>query len=166
MQISALLLLFSLILYPADTFAQLDDIQISPLSQGDIDFMDKQRQSLDELARRYLGMRLRNNKQNDLEILQKLLDQQLVKPGQTLQLQAMGIILGDTYVRELGVHWVVLHDEQGRSRALQWINHKDLLFPVTMISRRVEAGLRVDVNEIYQKGYEILEPMVKKGVYR
>ncbi len=128
--------------------------------------MEKQRNSIDELARRYLGMRLRKNQQNDLEILQKLLDQKLVKRQDRLHLQAMGVILGDFYVKQLGVHWVILEDKMGRSRALQADQQQQLLFPITMISRRVEGGIQVDVADIYNKGYQILEPMVQRGVYR
>ena len=150
----------------APVTAQLESRAISPLSSGDIEFMEKQRKSIDDLARRYLGMRLRQNRQNDLEVLQKLLDQKLVIQEDRLQLQAMGVILGDFYIKQLGVRWVVLEDKMGRSRALQAGQQQQLLFPITMISRRVEAGIQVDVNEIYNKGYKILEPLVRRGVYR
>lgn len=147
--------------------AQLEKKQIDPLTQGDINFMDKQRGRIDDLAKRYLGMRLRQEKVNDLEILQKLLDQKLVKHDDVELLQAMGMVMGDIYVQELGVHWVVYRDRLGRSRALQWSNNETLLFPVTMISRRVEAGIDVNVNEVYNKGLAILKPLVKNqyGLY-
>jgi hypothetical protein len=37
------------------------------------------------------------------------------------------------------MHWIVYRDRAGRSRALQYRNDATYLFPVTMISRRVEA---------------------------
>ena len=128
--------------------------------------MDKQRGSIDDLARRYLGMRLRGTRDNDTEVLQKLLSEKLVANNNTLQLQAMGVVLGDLYVKQLGVHWVVLKDKMGRSRALQANNQQQLLFPITMISRRAEAGIKIDVKGIYHKGYNILEPLVRRGAYR
>ncbi len=158
--------IFLLCFVAAPVTAQPESSTISPLSPGDIEFMEKQRKNIDDLARRYLGMRLRQNRQNDLEVLQKLLDQKLVKQEDRLQLQAMGVILGDFYIKQLGVRWVVLEDKMGRSRALQAGQQQQLLFPITMISRRVEAGIQVNVNEIYNKGYKILEPLVQRGVYR
>lgn len=141
--------------------AQLEKNQIDPLSQGDINYMGKQRGRINDLAKRYLGMQLRQERQNDIEVLQKILDQNLVKADDVELLQAMGMILGDIYVKELGVHWVVYQDRLGRSRALQWSNEETLLFPVTMISRRIEAGIKVNIEEVYNKGLAILTPIVK-----
>lgn len=161
-----LLLTLLFFLLPLPVNAQLESNTISPLLSSDIEFMDTQRRSIDDLARRYLGMRLRGTADNDMEILQKLLTEKLIKNNNTLQLQAMGIILGDIYIKQLGVHWVVLKDKMGRSRALQADNQQQLLFPITMISRRVEVGIEVNIKEIYQTGYQILEPLVRKGTYR
>ena len=125
--------IFLLCFVAAPVTAQPESSTISPLSPGDIEFMEKQRKNIDDLARRYLGMRLRQNRQNDLEVLQKLLDQKLVKQEDRLQLQAMGVILGDFYIKQLGVRWVVLEDKMGRSRALQAGQQQQLLFPITMM---------------------------------
>ncbi len=154
-------LLISFLAWP--TLAQFDTNSVTPLKESDRRFMNQQRSRVDTLARRHLGMWIRGQTNNDLIILQKLLDQHLAKSSDKKLLQAMGVVLGDLYVRELGVHWVIYRDKHGRSRALQWKSNEKLLFPVTMISRRVEAGIQVDVKSIHQKGLNILRPLVKQA---
>ena len=124
--------------------------------------MEQQRNTIDDLARRHLGRQLQREPQADLDILQLLLDKQLVKADDTLQLQAMGVVLGELYCEVLGVDWVVYDDERGRSRALRWKHQQELLYPITMISRRVEAGVQVSMEDIYQKGLAIMTPITQR----
>ena len=132
--------------------------QIEALRQTDHQFMQSQRQRIDDLARSRLGKQLNGSRENDLAILQKLLDQGLVRPEQTLELQAMGVVLGDLLAREPNMEWVVYRDAKGRSRALQMGDAEYFLFPITMIARRAEVGAQIDVNAIYDKAYQLMQP--------
>lgn len=138
-----------------------DAAKITPFTDSDKRFFEKQRASINDLAKLHLGKQLRNQTQSDLQILQELLDKKIVTKDNILQLQAMGVVLGDLYVKELGVRWVVYSDSKGRSRALQWSNSKHVLFPVTMISRRVKAGVNINMNELFNKGIKVLARVVK-----
>jgi hypothetical protein len=71
----------------------------------------------------------------------------------------MGVIMGDLLAAELGLRWVIYEDDLGRSRALQYKDMETVLFPITMISRRVEVGNRRPVAEIYQKAYDIIDAL-------
>ena len=93
----------------------------------------------------------RVTKTRDLKTLQALLDRAIVGSGQTLELQAMGVILGDLAATEHHLKWVIYQDRRGRSRALQMDDRHVFLFPITMISRRVDVGLSVDVAALYEK---------------
>lgn len=131
---------------------------IGPLSAADQQYMSDSKAQLDALARSRLGERFSGDKDRDLAIIQTLLDRRLVKPDQTRELQAMGMILGDLLARELGMHWVVYSDRVGRSRALRMAETEHYLFPVTSISRRVEADAPVDVAAVYAKQYGLMAP--------
>ena len=131
--------------------------RISDLGSLDREFMARQRQSVDDLARSQLGRQLRIEKANDLAILQALLDRRLVRSGQKMELQAMGVVMGDLLVSELGMKWIVYQDSAGRSRALQLNGSENVLFPITMISRRAEVGAAVDVEAIYAKAMRFIE---------
>jgi len=110
---------------------------------------DRQRRLVDELARRHVGTEPRGDL-HDLEILQEIVDARVLGPEQTFELQALGVVLGDVMERQLGLEWIVVDDRYGRSRALGLGEGGGYLFPVTMISRRYEAGLVVDVEQIYR----------------
>ena len=133
-----------------------EKVHLGDLSRVDLEFMADQRQSLQDLAASNLGRQFDGNRDRDLELLQALLDKQLVRPEQTRELQAMGVIMGDLLARELDMHWVIYEDRQGRSRALRYRETDNFLFPITMIARRREVGNQTPVVDIYQKAHSII----------
>ena len=132
---------------------------ISQLSAIDRQFLEQQRTRIDEMARSEPGRQLSSNRMVNLSILQTILDRRLVRADMTLELQAMGVILGDELARDLGMDWVIVEDRYGRSRALRLGSSDNYLFPITMISRRVEAGATVSVNSVYKKAHDIIAPL-------
>ena len=128
--------------------------QIGELTYLDRQYMSQQRALLTELASRNFGRRFNGQRDNDLELLQRLLDDRLVRPEQVQELQAMGIIMGDLLAAELDLRWVVYQDKLGRSRALADDVTGTYLFPVTMISRRREADNQTPVKAIYTRARE------------
>ena len=52
----------------------------------------------------------------------------------------------------------LFRDVSPDSRPLQMDDRHVFLFPVTMISRRVDAGLKVNVAELYEKAIEEIRP--------
>lgn len=141
-----------------------DDIQRTDLTVIDHTYMDDQRQALDEVARRYLGRQFNGNKDNDLELMQIMLDRRLVRRDQRELLQAMGFVLGDILVKKEGLKWIIYTDNKGRSRALAIPNKDDVIFPVTMISRRYEVGAEVDVQAVYDKAQDAIAD-IRKRIY-
>ncbi len=115
------------------------DILVEPLTAIDQQFMRDQRIRVEQLANR-LGRNLSGAADRDVETLQRMLDERLVAPTDTLTLQAMGVVFGDLLGSRLDMDWVVYRDKKGRSRALRYREMEVYLFPVTMISRRHESG--------------------------
>lgn len=132
---------------------ELEPIAIDP-TPVDMQYMKQQRQSLQDIAARHLGRSFSQQRDRDLDILQTLLDRGLVKGSQRKELQAMGVVMGDLLARELDMHWVIYEDKQGRSRALRLGNTDYYFFPMTLISRRREAGNTQAVAEIYEQARE------------
>lgn len=121
------------------------------LSEVDQAFMASQRKAINTLARRHFGRQLTGQKSNDFPLLQRLLDERRVSNQDIKTLQAMGIIFGDIIAKEQALQWTIYIDKYGRSRALAIPKQRDVLFPVTMISRRVQSGASVNIEELYQK---------------
>ena len=137
-----------------------DELTISGLTYIDKQYMQQQRTQLNELAGRYFGRQFNGSRDNDLALLQRLLDDEVVRADQTQQLQGMGIIMGDLLAQDLGLHWVVYQDRMGRSRALRYQETDNYLFPTTMIARRREVGNTTAVVEIYNKAEQTMRAAI------
>ncbi len=133
---------------------------IGKLSFLDSQYMEQQRSSLDNLARINLGSQFDGSKERDLALLQSLLDRKLVRADQKKELQARGVIMGDLLAEELHLHWVIYEDSLGRSRALRYRETDNYLFPITMISRRIEVGNTSRVSDIYQRAVDLIKPQL------
>ncbi|GAB2188841.1 DUF3806 domain-containing protein [Sessilibacter sp. MAH2] len=149
-------------------FAQFVDEKqwpkITPLTPTDEAHLVNQRDSIDELTSLKLGTPIKGNK-SDLETLQRIIDQKLIPSSDRLQLQALGVVLGDQFQREYKLEWRVYEDQLGRSRALCFPQTEHCIFPITMLSRRMEAGLSPNVSDIYAKTAESLKPLTPKLPY-
>ena len=122
---------------------------VSPIARSG---MEAQRQSIDDLVRRHFGRQLNGQKDNDIALMQRLLDKNIVTAKDIRQLQAMGLILGQILKSQQGLSWIIYIDKYGRSKALQLRDFEDeFIFPVTQISRKAEVGIPVNVAKVYQE---------------
>ena len=126
------------------------DVFIEPLTAIDRQFMDDQRQRVEQLANR-LGRGLTANVDRDLDTLQRILDDSMVRADDSLTLQAMGLVFGDLLGQQLDMDWVVYRDRKGRSRALRYREMDIFLFPVTMISRRQQGGSDRRLKQLFEE---------------
>jgi hypothetical protein len=123
--------------------------KISLPSPADLDRLAKQRAVIEH----YLGDDDSRTKYQTpagkLGLLRALLAQQVFKPTQTYELQCMGIVLGDTFVQEMGMEWITVEDEHGSDPAVRLPGTSVIIYPLTMISKRVERGESVDVFDLF-----------------
>ena len=124
--------------------------KIEPLSADDAERIAKQRGVIE----RYLGGDAANLEKyktavGKLGLLRALLERKIFQPTQTYELQCMGIVLGDALVLHCGVEWRAVEDQYGRDPCVQIPGSTVVLFPLTMISKRVEKGEAVDVFEVF-----------------
>ncbi|MBV8048048.1 MAG: DUF3806 domain-containing protein [Paludibacterium sp.] len=129
--------------------ANAQDQKIFPLTPDDLALQVRQRAvvekflSSEDLRERY------PSPAGKLGALRALLKGKVFSATQTYELQAMGIVLGDVFVQDMGFKWVIVQDSVGRDFALQYKDSSVFLFPLTMISKRVEQGEDVDVFDLY-----------------
>lgn len=154
-----ILLATALLAWPA--LAEYKAPTLSDFGWGDKKHFERQRQRIDDVARSKLGTQVRGDKR-DLETLQRIIHRGLFKKEQRLELQAMGVVLGDLLAKELGLSWHIYEDSVGRSRALCVQDTLDCLYPVTMLSRRIEVGLMPNVQEIYDYAVSTITPYIPK----
>jgi Domain of unknown function (DUF3806) len=84
-----------------------------------------------------------------LGTIRAILQAGVFKPEQTYELQCLGVILGDAFVQEMGMEWIMVEDEHGRHPAIRLPKTTIILYPLTMISKRMERGEKVDVFELF-----------------
>lgn len=87
--------------------------------------------------------------QGKLNLLDAILGNRWVAPDETLKLQCLGISFGDALAQHMALVWVVVEDDYGRDPALSLAGTTVLVFPQTMISKRVEDGEDIDVFELF-----------------
>lgn len=124
----------------------------------------RQIEIIDELGRLKLGQPVRGNK-DDLELLQRIIHMGLVPQDDEYTQQAMGVVLGDVLVRELGLQWKSYTDRIGESRATCAPNSKECLFPVTMLSRRMKVGLLPNVQKLFDETSVMIAPHLPRNPY-
>ena len=136
---------------------------ITPLTAADEERLHRQR----AVVEKYLGDETsRENYQKaagKLGLIRALLANNVFQPNQTHELQCLGVILGDAFVQELKMEWVIVDDEYGRSPAVRVPGTTILLSPITMISKRAERGEKVDVFDIFNWAAEKIDEMQKQG---
>jgi hypothetical protein len=164
-----LCLLFALTcaLLAASTFAEIrvnaaDEEKakqkVSELTWADENDLIRKAQAVENLGQRHFGQSLRHDK-SDLVLLQRIANGQLIKQENKEMLQALGVVLGNTLQVELALlEWKVYTDAMGRSRALCVPDTEHCLFPMTMLSRRLEVGLPVNVQKIYATAMKTIDP--------
>ena len=123
-----------------------EDQQILP---PDHDRISKHRAVVEEAVRTRDGGSLPGGK-GDLAVLQRLIDGKAFAPSQTYELQSLGIVLGQVLAAHPGLAWVTVKDQYGTDPALRYRDTSILIFPLTMISKRVEDGAEVDVEYLYE----------------
>ncbi|MFZ5531616.1 MAG: DUF3806 domain-containing protein [Pseudomonadota bacterium] len=84
-----------------------------------------------------------------IKLLQLIIDSNEIAKEEAVKLQCLGTYLGQAIVEKTGWPWKVIEDEYGTDLAIQIPDRKVWIFPVTMISKRIEDGDLVDVEELF-----------------
>ncbi len=150
----------------APTIETKKEIQIKELGWMDKNRMDQETTKINELTQTKLGTPLRRDL-SDLSTLQRIVDKELVATDNFELQQAMGVVLGNVMLADFPntLEWKIYEDELGRSRALCTRKTNDCLFPVTMLSRRMEVGTKPNVRKIYDDALLRMEKHLPKLPY-
>lgn len=99
----------------------------------------------------------------DLPLLQHVVDG--LSAQDTYKLQCLGMAFGQVFVNEnqhKGYDWWMYEDEQGRDPCVRYKHTSLIIFPQTMISKRVEDGEFIDVQDLYTGIVNLLEQNVRQ----
>jgi len=96
--------------------------------------------------------------------IRAILEADVFQPDQTYELQCLGVVLGDAFVQELEMEWVMVEDEYGRNPAARLPGTSIILYPLTMISKRIERGEKVDVFDLFNGIADQVDELKQKGM--
>ena len=122
---------------------------MSSPSIGQRYIFDRSRRTVRDLLARTIGSTRLTEDESDLSRLQVLIDRRAIRIVDVETWQALGVVFGDVLVGVHGLKWVMYEDELGASKALQWRDTANFVFPVTVFSKRVQFNESIDVASIY-----------------
>jgi len=94
----------------------------------------------------------------DLERLQSIIDSAQIPVANTQELQSLGIVFGKVFVNETPDYdWWVIEDEYGKDACVRYKETTLLIFPQTILSKRIEDGEQVNVFELFHGMKQDLE---------
>jgi Domain of unknown function (DUF3806) len=118
--------------------------------QEDLDWLASQRAPIEALLRGNPdGQAKYQTAAGKLGVIRAALEGDVFRADQTFELQGLGIILGDALASELGMKWMMVEDQYGVSPCLVIDGTSIVLFPQTMISKRIEKGEKPDVLDLF-----------------
>jgi len=139
------------------------ELILGAFGPADVKKSETQRAKVVELARRRLGVRVGQDTATDLDAMQRLVDGGHVRRDDVYLQQSLGVVLGDALDRDLRtLGWAAIDDRYGHSRTLRYRDSDQLFFPVTMISKRVKAGERVDMRALYDQVKQATEELERQ----
>jgi hypothetical protein len=122
--------------------------RIEPPNQDDVDRIARQLIATEEIVYTATAQNL-SGSEDDLDALQSTLDMGHLTANQTFELQCLGLAFGRVILASAeGFDWAMVEDEYGRDPALRYKETELLVFPLTMISRRIEDGEHVELLEL------------------
>ena len=98
-----------------------------------------------------------------LNLIRDQLNQRLVTSSDSWKLAALGLLFGDALYQtfEGRLRWVMVEDEQGLSPALRWMSTDYLVFPISTVRSRVQAGEALDIHALFTE-YSDMFPFQKR----
>lgn len=84
-----------------------------------------------------------------LDVLHAVLDAGIFGLRKKKELDAIGVVLGDAFVQELGMEWVMAEDHGGRDPAVVLPGTSVVLYPLTIIRHRYESRERSDLRDVF-----------------
>ena len=121
---------------------------ISPLTSREQAELEQQREIVADFLREQCDTYSLPRLKSDLGSLQRLVDDGFFGPEQVYEWCCVGVVFGDVLATEFDLDWVICHDEFGVEPALRYGDTSVMVFPRTLIFKRVERGEAVDLLEL------------------
>ncbi|MBC3833143.1 DUF3806 domain-containing protein [Undibacterium amnicola] len=87
---------------------------------------------------------------SDLGRLQTIVDSAQIPIDSTQELESLGIVFGKVFVNATANYdWWIMEDEYGKDVCIRYKETSLLIFPQTMLSKRIEDGAVLNVIDLF-----------------
>lgn len=91
-----------------------------------------------------------NGSMDDLDRLQTIVDSAQIPIDHSQELESLGIVFGKVFVNATANYdWWVMEDEYGKDVCIRYKETSLLIFPQTMLSKRIEDGEVLHVIDLF-----------------
>lgn len=105
-----------------------------------------------------------HEKSRTVSLLQEIVDKEQYFKDQTFELQSLGLALGDYIQYKFsGFQWGIVRDEYGRDLCLNHPEQSIVIFPLTMLSKRIEDGESVSVQYLVDSLLDIVNDAIDEN---
>lgn len=102
---------------------------------------------------------------DDLRRIQTVIFSKDIRPESSLELYSLGLAFGKVLIENnVGYDWWIVEDEEGRDVCIRYQNTSLLVFPETLLSKRVEDGEQFTLVELYKSLVEELECLIAQNL--
>jgi Domain of unknown function (DUF3806) len=123
---------------------------IHPATEADRNRISAQIAAVLEMLRsRYGNVQLRHT-EDDLRLLQRLQDDGGLQAGHEEELECVGIVFGQVLAARTPLQWVTVEWQGERVLALRYPNTSVIVFPGSMIAKRINRGERVEFASFFE----------------
>lgn len=129
----------------------IPNIKYLPLSESDVAQLEEDRTFLPEVVLQRLPAFTLQRTSADLEVIQHVLRTGPYTDTPVEEVIAIGTTFGDLLADELGMHWIRYEDEEGADLAIRYRKSTIVVFPRTMILKRLERDEDPDARDLFEQ---------------
>jgi hypothetical protein len=124
-------------------------MNITPLDDADQERLREKRSVVEQrLSNEHLKEKYKSVA-GKLDAIHAMLRTEGFQQEQVHEHECLGVILGDAFVQELGMQWIMIEDDSRRTPAIQLPKTSLVLYPMTIIANFIERGAKVNVFELF-----------------
>jgi hypothetical protein len=124
--------------------------RITQLSAQDETWLVRAEAHILEVMRAKYGFEKFARSESDLGHLQRLFDDRVITAKDLLGAQCIGVVLGNLFVETTSMRWMRVANEFGDMISLHSEAIHFTLYPLSMISKRLEDGRKIDLVALYE----------------
>ncbi len=137
--------------------------KVVPLTEGCQQRLEARRAVVEELLADDRSREKYRKPAGKLGAIKAILEAGVFDPNQTYEIQCLGTVLGDALAQELSMEWVTVEDGNREATALHLPGTSIVVFPLTMISKRLQRGAQVDIFDLFNRVAARIDELRRAG---